>query len=217
MAEVDRFITHKLIDTLTEGRGDTWYQFIRDACDGWMINTEHRVTMFLAETLHESNDYRTLVENLRYSAAGLRQTWKLRFSEEDADRMAYDEYAIGERAYGGRLGNGPEGSGDGFKYRGRGIIQITGLDNYRSMGKLIYPIDPEIFVNEPDLLAQPEWAAFASAAWWDDHGCSIAADEDDFMGVSRIINLGNRNSSAIPVGWTKRLAKLQYVQQEMAA
>lgn len=215
VAEVDKFITYRLIDSLTDGRGEIWYKFIRDACDGWTVNTEHRVAMFLAETLHESNQYRTLLENLKYSASGLRRTWPSRFNEEDAARMAYDEYAIAERAYGGRLGNGPEGSGDGFRYRGHGIIQITGKDNFLDMGKKIYPVDPQIFVNEPDLLAQPEWAAWAATAWWDSHGCNAAADDDDYMGASRIINLGNRYSTAEPVGWAQRLAMLQHVQTEM--
>ena len=212
-------ITFNLIECLTQGRGDVWFDPIRDACaeakpdgsGGWDITTEHRVAMFLAETLHESNRYRALVENLKYSAAGLRRTWPSRFPDDDAERMAYDEIAIAERAYGGRMGNGPEGSGDGFRYRGRGIIQITGRANYAEMGKLL----AWDLVGDPDQLTAPWVAAFASAAWWDKHGCSAAADDDDFEGVTRIIQLGDRHATGRINGMPERLALLQEVQEAM--
>lgn len=209
---VAALVTFDLIDRLTQGRGDYWFEPVRDACAAWEINTEHRVAMFLAETAHESTRFRTLVENLRYSAAGLRRTWPSRFSDEDADRMEYDEFAIGERAYGGRMGNGPEGSGDGFRYRGRGLIQITGRDNYRQMGVLL----GDDLEGNPDQLVVPLWAAYASAAWWDTNGCSAAADDDDFEGVTRIIQLGNRRAAGRVNGMPERLALLGETQEAMA-
>lgn len=212
-------ITFALIDSLTQGRGEVWFEPVRDACaeskpdgsGGWDLTTEHRLAMFLAETLHESARYRTLVENLKYSAAGLLRTWPSRFSQDDADRMAYDEFSIAERAYGGRNGNGPEGSGDGFRFRGRGIIQITGRANYTEMGRLL---DWDL-ISDPDQLTAPWIAAFASAAWWDKHGCSAAADDDDFEGVTRIIQLGNRNSTGRINGMPERLALLSEVAEAM--
>lgn len=212
-------ITFDLIDRLTEGRGELWCDPVRDACaeakpdgsGGWDLTTEHRAAMFLAETLHESGRYRTLVENLKYSAAGLLRTWPSRFSAEDAERMAGDEFSIAERAYGGRMGNGPEGSGDGFRYRGRGIIQITGRANYAEMGRLL-DWDLE---GDPDQLTAPWIAAFASAAWWDRHGCNAAADDDDFEGVTRIIQLGNRTSTGRINGMRDRLEMLRQVQEAM--
>lgn len=213
-------ITFALIDSLTQGRGDVWFDPIHDACmeskpkgdGGWDITTKHRTAMFLANTLEESGRYRTLIENLRYSAAGLRRAWRSRFNEEDAVRMAGDEFAIAERAYGGRMGNGPEGSGDGYRYRGRGIIQITGKDSYAEIGGLL----GWDLLGDPDQLTLPWIAAFASAAWWDTHGCSAAADDDDFEGVCKIINLGDRHSQGTPNGMPDRLAMLQEVQEAMA-
>lgn len=208
-------ITFDLMDRLTQGRGEYWYEPVRDACapspDGWDITTEHRVAMFLAETLHESGRYRTLVENLKYSAAALRRTWPSRFSDDDADRMAFDEFAIAERAYGGRMGNRPEGSGDGYLYRGRGIIQITGRSNYAAMGTLL----GDDLVGNPDQLVVPLWAAYASAAWWDRNGCNAAADDDDYEGVTRIIQLGNRHAEGRINGMPERLALLQEVQESL--
>lgn len=213
-------ITFNLIDKLTQGGGDYWYEPIRDACaeakpdgsGGWDIVTEHRAAMFLAETLHESNRYRTLVESLKYSAKRLREVFGARyFDDHEYELFAYDEYAIGERVYGGRMGNGPEGSGDGFRYRARGIIGITGKDNYDDMGKLLV----WDLVGDPDQLTVPLFAAFASAAWWDKHKCNEAADDDDFEGVTRIIQLGNRHASGRINGMPQRLAMLQEVQEAM--
>jgi putative chitinase len=161
--------------------------------------------MFLAQTAHESAGFRRLIESLKYSAAGLRRTWPQRFSAADALDMAYDEVRIGERAYGGRMGNGPEGSGDGFTYRGRGLIQITGRANYIVMGE---HLGADLTV-EPELLTDPLWAAYAAACFWDLNGCSDAADADDFRRVTRIINGGEN-------GMEDRLNWLAVVQEAMA-
>lgn len=187
-------VTPALIQRIS-GDGDTWHAPVSDACNAWDINTPQRVAMFLAQTAHESAGFRRLLENLKYSAAGLRRTWPQRFSAADAERMAYVELDIAERAYGGRMGNGPEGSGDGFRFRGRGLIQITGRNGYRAIGEHIGTDntgapDPDALVDEPDLLTRPMWAAFSAACFWDVNGCNDAADRDDFERVTRIINGG---------------------------
>lgn len=179
-------VTVALIDRITGGRDDVWFDPIRDACEAWDIDTERRVSFFLAQTAHESAGFRRLIENLKYSAAGLRRTWPQRFGAADAAQMAYDEYAIAERAYGGRMGNGPEGSGDGFKFRGRGLIQITGRSGYLVMGEHL----GGDLIAQPDDLTVPIWAAYSAAAYFDINGCSEAADDDDFEHVTRIINGG---------------------------
>jgi putative chitinase len=188
------FVTRELVQRISQD-ADTWFENVRDACNDWSINTWPRVSMFLAQTAHESAGFRRLVENLKYSAAGLRRTWPNRFTEADADEMAYNEFAIAERAYGGRMGNGPEGSGDGYNFRGRGLIQITGRTNYLITGEHIGTDvnnrpDPEAFIKEPDLLAQPMWAAYAAACYWDIHGCSELADTGNFEQITRVINGG---------------------------
>lgn len=179
-------VTAALVDRITGGRADVWHEPVRDACEAWEIDTARRVAMFVAQTAHESAGFRRLLENMKYSAAGLRRTWKQRFSEADADRMAYDEYAIAERAYGGRMGNGPEGTGDGFRYRGRGLIQVTGKTNYLLIGEHL----GGDFIERPDDLTVPIWAAYAAACYWDLSGCSEMADADDFESITRAINGG---------------------------
>lgn len=204
-------VTFSLIDALTQGRGDVWFEPIRDACEAWEINTEHRVAMFLANCMQESRRLRSMVEDLRYSAKTLRGLKKY-FTAEDAERMAYDEFAIAERMYGGRMGNGPEGSGDGFKYRGHGPPQLTGRNNYRRIGQLIgWDLEAE-----PNQIVVPLWGAYAAAAFWDSTGCSKAADDDDFEGVCKIVNVGDRYSTVTPNGMPDRLAMLQEVQEAMA-
>jgi putative chitinase len=194
-----------VVERISGGDGERWHEPIADACASWDINTAVRIAMFLAQTAHESAGFRRLIESLKYSAAGLRRTWPQRFSAADAQDMAYDEVRIGERAYGGRMGNGPEGSGDGFTYRGRGLIQITGRANYVVMGE---HLGADLTV-EPELLTDPLWAAYAAACFWDLNGCSDAADADDFRRVTRIINGGEN-------GMEDRLNWLAVVQEAMA-
>jgi hypothetical protein len=114
--------------------------------------------------------------------------------------MARDEVRIGERAYGGRMGNGPEGSGDGFKFRGRGIIQITGRENYGKAGTAL----GLNLLEHPELLEEPE-AACASAGWyWSTHDCNALADAGDFEGITRRIN-GRLNGLADRKAWLAKV------------
>jgi putative chitinase len=183
-------VTFALIARIS-GDGDQWQEPLEDACAAWDIDTRDRVAMFLATTAHESAGFRRLVENLKYSPAGLVRTWPTRFTAAQAAEMAYDEVRIAERAYGGRMGNGPEGSGDGYLYRGRGLIQVTGKANYRAIGEHLGGAqDPDVLVHDPALLESPLWAAYASACFWDVNGCSDAADAGDFERVTRIVNGG---------------------------
>jgi putative chitinase len=109
------------------------------------------------------------------------------------------------------MGNGPEGSGDGYRYRARGPLGITGRDNYERMSDLL----GADLIADPDQLTVPLWGTFAAAAWWDTHGCNQAADDDDFEGVTRIIQLGNRHSTGRINGMPERLAMLSEVQEAM--
>lgn len=209
---MSKLITFDLIEGITHGRGDFWFEPLRDACDSWEINTERRVAMFLANIAQECERFRNMVESMRYSAARLREVFPRYFTPDEAQRMAFDEVAIAERVYGGRMGNGPEGSGDGFKYRGHGPPQLTGRNNYARIGKLI----GWDLVGDPNQIVVPLWGGYAAAAYWDDAGCNAAADDDDFEGVCKIINVGDRNSRVTPNGMPERLAMLQEVQEGMA-
>lgn len=117
---------------------------------------------FLGQVLHESGKLEILVENLNYSAPRLMQVWPKRFPTlSAAQAFAFKPEALANSVYGGRLGNTQPG--DGWRFRGRGLLQVTGRDNYVTLGKTL-GID---LVGNPDMLAQPAIALRASIAWWE--------------------------------------------------
>ena len=136
------------------------------------INTSLRLAHFLAQAGHESGGFRITNENLNYSAKGLQNIFKKYFpSEAIALDYAKKPQKIANRVYGGRMGNGNEASGDGFKFRGRGYIQLTGRDNYTAFGKSIGVAIEE----NPDLVATQY--ALSSAAWfWSKNNLNKIAD-----------------------------------------
>ena len=156
------------------------------------INTKLRTAMFLAQALHESGEFTHLSENLNYSSARLAVVWPKRFSiNGKPNQVALDiggkPELIANTVYANRLGNGTPESGDGWKYRGRGIFQLTGKDNYTNCGKAIH-ID---IAKNPDLLLSHE-AAITSACWfWQTHNINSAADKSDIVKSTKIINGGN--------------------------
>ncbi|THF70527.1 glycoside hydrolase family 19 protein [Deinococcus sp. Arct2-2] len=152
----------------------------------YQIDTPLRVAHMLAQLAHESG-FMPISENLNYSAKRLPQVWPTRFTTlASAQRYAGDPEALGNFVYAGRLGNGGPESGDGYRYRGRGMIQLTGRENYRTYGKII-GFDLE---RDPDLLLQYGVSALAAAAFWKAHGLNRWADIDDVTSVTRIINGG---------------------------
>ncbi|HBP6274343.1 TPA: glycoside hydrolase family 19 protein [Pseudomonas aeruginosa] len=151
-----------------------------------------RQSAFLAQVGHESAQLTRLVENLNYSAQGLANTWPSRYRGADgqpnalAQRLARNPRAIANNAYASRNGNGDGASGDGWQYRGRGLLQITGRSNYRAAGAgLGQPLEAE-----PELLEQPEFAALSAAWWWSTHGLNELADRGEFAAITRRINGG---------------------------
>ena len=150
------------------------------------ISTPRRIASFLAQVAHESQELRALEENLNYSAAGLLATWPNRFTVASAAEYARQSERIANRVYGGRLGNGPEESGDGWRYRGRGPIGITGLDNYRLHGQAL-GVD---LVNNPDLAATPDVGFRVAGHFWQLGGINVPADAGDTVAVTRAVNGG---------------------------
>ncbi|EMB4306735.1 glycoside hydrolase family 19 protein [Pseudomonas aeruginosa] len=156
------------------------------------ITSPVRVAAFLAQVGHESSQLTRLVENLNYSAQGLAATWPSRYRGADgqpnalAQRLARNPRAIANNAYASRNGNGDEVSGDGWRFRGRGLLQITGRSNYRAAGAgLGQPLE-----HEPELLKQPAFAALSAAWWWSTHGLNELADRGEFAAITRRINGG---------------------------
>lgn len=151
------------------------------------INTVERVSAFLAQCGHESADFTTLKENLNYGAKGLRGTWPKRFPD-DATAAAYERNPekIANKVYADRMGNGPEASGDGWKYRGRGAIQLTGHDNYAAFAKDIGKTIDEVIAYLETLEG-----AIESACWfWKKNGLNAVADAKDMKLATKKINGG---------------------------
>ena len=152
-----------------------------------LFDNPRRMAAFLAQVAHESGGLNVIQENLNYSAKGLTVTFKKYFpSIASTNGYARNPQRIANKVYANRMGNGNEASGDGYKFRGRGLIQLTGKNNYTLFAKSIgKSIDDTIAY-----LATPE-GAVASAIWfWDVNKLNIYADKGDFVGLTRRINGG---------------------------
>jgi putative chitinase len=151
-----------------------------------------RAAHFFAQTAHESGGFKTFSENLNYSAKGLRGVFG-KYFPTDALARAYERKPekIANRVYANRMGNGPEASGDGWKYRGRGALQLTGKDNYRAFGKYIGR--EEEVLDNPDLVAGE--LCFESALWFFDRNklwsiCDQGTGEGAILALTKRINGG---------------------------
>ena len=167
-----------------------WARALDGPCRRRMIWPGRRLAAFAATIAHESAGGAILHENLNYSSAGLMKTWPLRFTQDEADALGRlpgkpaDPAGIANKVYGGRMGN--KAPGDGWRYRGRGLIHLTGRDNYRRAGEAL-ALDLE---ERPDQAA--EWGVAAEiAAWfWAENGCNALADLGDVEGWRRRVNGG---------------------------
>lgn len=156
------------------------------------IDTPLRVSHFLAQVIHESGHFRTNVENLNYSASALKSVFKKYFpTDELANQYARQPEKIANRVYANRMGNGNEASGDGWKYRGRGLIQLTGKNNYTAC-KDEMKID---IVKNPDLLLVPEYALKSACWFWNKNNLNQYADKDDIKTITKRINGGENGLS----------------------
>ena len=169
---------------------DHWYEAIAEILPEYEINTPARVAMFLAQCAHESGGFRAIKENLNYRAASLRKLFPKYFPDDaTANRYASlpnKQEAIANRIYANRMGNGPETSGDGYRYCGRGLIQLTGKDNYTFFaGSLNIPVE-----EASDYLATFEGAAQSACWFWEQNNLNRFADANDVKGLTRAINGG---------------------------
>lgn len=167
-------------------RAQQWLAPINAAMQRFDINTPKRQAAFLAQIGEESVLLSHASENLNYSADGLLNYFHKYFSEAEAHEFQHRPIAIANRVYANRYGNGNEASGDGWKYRGRGLVQITFRDNYKACGAALgLPLE-----SNPDLLMQPDDAALSAAWYWNSHGCNELADVGDTVGITKKINGG---------------------------
>ena len=196
-------VNHMVAAGIKRDVAEKWLPYVEQALARFDILSEKQVAAWLAQTAHESGGYVQLSENLNYSDIGLAGTWPNRFAEIDpatkkpkkdakgfnipnkfAKALHRNPEAIANVVYGGRLGNGPIESGEGWKHRGMGLKQLTGKENQKKCGDAL-GVD---FIAKPELLLQPEYASLSAAWFWVDKKCGQLADADDFVGLTKRIN-----------------------------
>jgi putative chitinase len=167
------------------------------------INNVKRQAAFIGQCAHESGNFKILQENLNYSAEGLMKTWPSRFpNKEIADQYARQPTKIASKVYNGRMGNSSEE--EAAKYLGRGLIQLTGKDNYERCGSSI-GVD---LVGNPDLLLDPQNAALSAGWFWNKHGLNELADAQEHGIITKRINGGTLGLDDRILKTTKALSVL---------
>ena len=166
---------------------DHWYSAFQQLLPDYDINTPLRVAHFIAQCAHESGNFAFIEENLNYRAASLMNTFKKYFpTMELAQQYEKQPQKIANRIYANRMGNGDEASGDGWRYRGRGLIQLTGKDNYTFFaGSLGIPVE-----EAADYMSTFEGAAQSACFFWEQNKLNRFADANDVKGLTRAINGG---------------------------
>jgi putative chitinase len=172
---------------------------INETCARFDISTPARQAAFLAQIAHESDHLRRVRENMMYTnPEQLRRIHPTDFDpldDEDAWGYVRQPERIANRVYANQNGNGPEASGDGWRYRGGGLIQLTGRENYRAMGRAL-GVDLEA---SPELVEQPKWATLTAGQFWRTRGLNTLADAGDFELICRRVNGGR-------IGMEERIA-----------
>lgn len=194
----------------TAANADTYVTALNAAFDKFGINTPKRIAAFLSQTGHESAQFASTVEGLNYKVSALLTTFgRHRISEADARRYGRDDakgqkanqQAIANAIYGGEWGKKNLGNtqvGDGWKYRGRGWLQVTGRANYKACGDAL-GVD---LLTNPELLEQPKYAALSAAWFFSKNGLLALADKGDNLNIGSIVNTGQ--SGKIPLGQDDR-------------
>lgn len=165
-----------------------WYEALCKILPDYEINTLKRVAAFLAQTAHESSNFTRLKENLNYRAESLMKVWPRYFPTiQIAQAYAHQPEKIANRAYANRMGNGDENSGDGWRYCGRGLIQLTGKNNYMAFADSIDTPLEEI----PEFLGTFEGAIQSSCWFWEANDLNRWADTGDIVTLTKRINGGD--------------------------
>ena len=166
---------------------DHWTDALNKILPDYGIDTPQRVAAFIAQAAHESGNFTALHENLNYRAVTLRKVFPKYFpTDEMAAQYAQQPERIANRVYANRMGNGPEESGDGFRYCGRGLIQLTGQQNYQNFADSIETPLEQI----PDFLQTFEGAVQSACWFWENNNLNQYADTDDILTMTKRINGG---------------------------
>lgn len=167
------------------GIDEKWLEPLNETFEKYDISTKERQSAFIGQCAHESGNFKTLQENLNYSAEGLMKTWPSRFpTKEIADQYARQPAKIAGKVYNGRLGNTSEE--EASKYLGRGLIQLTGKENYANCG-LALGVD---LLSDPALLLEPRYATLSAGWFWNKKGLNTTADSKDYEVQTKRINGG---------------------------
>jgi len=166
---------------------DGWYDALSSVLPTYEIDSSQRVAAFIAQCTHESGGFKRLKENLNYKAESLRRVFPKYFATDElAKEYAHKQEQIANRVYGGRMGNGDESSGDGFRYCGRGLIQLTGRNNYTKFAESIGTAVEEV----PALLETFEGAVKSACWFWKTNNLNQYADAGDILTMTKRINGG---------------------------
>jgi len=176
-------MTYDQLDAL--GIDHKWLAPLEETFVKYDISTPQRQACFIGQCAHESGNFKTLQENLNYSAEGLMKTWPSRFpTKEVADQYARQPAKIAGKVYNGRLGNTSEE--EAAKYLGRGLIQLTGKENYEHCG---LGIDADLLA-DPTLLLDARYATLSAGWFWNKKGLNALADSSDIETMTKRINGG---------------------------
>ena len=166
---------------------EAWHTALSGILPDYEINTPERIAAFLAQCVHESAGFKAIKENLNYKATSLLKVFPKYFkTAEQAEQYAHNPEMIANLVYANRMGNGAESSGDGFRYCGRGLIQLTGHDNYQAFAD---SIDCDIDTL-PEYLATFEGAVQSAAWFWETNNLNQLADQQDIVALTKRINGG---------------------------
>lgn len=166
---------------------DNWLECLNTILPEYEIDSPERVAAFLAQCAHESGGFTAIKENLNYKAESLMKVFPKYFpSKELAEQYAHNQEAIANRVYGNRMGNGDEHSGDGYAYCGRGLIQITGHDNYKAFADSLSSSTEEII----EFLQTFEGCVQSACWFWETNDLNSLADAGDIKAMTKRINGG---------------------------
>lgn len=166
---------------------DHWYDALSQALPDYDITTPQRIASFLAQCAHESGEFRAIKENLNYKAESLVKIFHKYFPTiEEANKYAKQPEKIANKIYGNRMGNGDEASGDGYRYCGRGLIQLTGKQNYQNFADSLAMEVTDV----PEYLATFEGAVQSACWFWEANNLNKLADAGDILNMTKKINGG---------------------------
>lgn len=203
-----------LKEYVLESEADAFYDDLARAMEEFGIVTPRREAAFLATVIHESAGFKRLEENLNYSAEGLCKTWPARFNESNAGAYHRQPQKIANKVYANRMGNGGESSGDGWRFRGAGLIQLTFRDNYQACANYF----GMALSGVPGWLRTPEGACRSAGWFWDLNNINVYADDDDFDGVCDMVNRGHRTTAVgDAVGFAHRLNLYNMLKKDLGS